>query len=217
MTATDRVPSIRRQLRLIVLLDAAERAGLVPISILRLHTFAYLANVLAPVWDMPVQDGKVLKRRGGPFYPSLQEDLDRLVGMGVATISKLGYSLDKSGRWRLEGSYQLHRAFADRILDRAQDFEDEVLSMSFIRELGYAISALSDEDLDRVMVEDATYSDPFIDEGNIVDFAEWQNQNFSANAAVELGQLLPNHPEATAGEKLHFYVRHLRTRLHGGR
>jgi hypothetical protein len=210
------VAIIRRQLRLIVLLDAAEGAGLIPMSILRLHTFAYLANVLAPVWDMPAQDGKVLKRRGGPFYPALQKDLDRLVGMGIAVISDLGYSLDESKRWRLEGCYKLNRKLADQIIDKARQFEDEELSSNFIRELAFALSALSDEELDRAMTEDATYSDPLIGVGNVVDFDEWRRLNYTANAASELGDLMPNGTQATLGERLHFYVRHLRTRLYGG-
>src|ERR1700687_2575811 len=82
----ERIEELQRRIRLLVLLSAAERAGLVPLRILRLHSFAYLSNVLAPVWDMPALDGKVLKRHGGPFYPALQRDLDRLVGMGRVLI-----------------------------------------------------------------------------------------------------------------------------------
>jgi hypothetical protein len=209
--------AIQRKLRLVVLLDSAENAGLTPISILRLHTFAYLANVLAPVWDMPALDGKVLKRKGSPFYPALQHDLDRLVGMGVVLMSSFGYSLDGSQRWRLEGTYSLNYTFAARILDSIHQFEDEELLIGFIQELAYALSALSDEELDMAMGEDATYSDPLIDFGNVVDFAEWRQVNYSANAASRFGHLLPSDAQATLGEKLHFYVRHLRSRLHGGR
>ena len=73
----------RRQARILTLLDSATEAGLAPIGIIPFHAFAYLANVLAPVWDMPAMDGKILKRLGGPFYPVLQRDLDRLVGRGA--------------------------------------------------------------------------------------------------------------------------------------
>lgn len=64
--------SLRRQIRLVLLLDAAEKTGLTPLPILQLHTLAFLANILAPVWDFEPIDGKLLKRRGGPFYPRLQ-------------------------------------------------------------------------------------------------------------------------------------------------
>ena len=96
--------ALARRVRLVVLLEAARSAGLTPIDVLRLHTLAYLSNVLSQVWNMPPNDGKILKRRGGPFYPALQADLDRLVGMGVALLDGVGHRQDEDGRWRLEGT-----------------------------------------------------------------------------------------------------------------
>jgi hypothetical protein len=212
----DELGALRRQVRLVVLLDAAQKAGLTPLPILRLHTLAYLSNVLAPVWDMPALDGKVLKRQGGPFYPALQRDLDRLVGAGVAVISALGHVLDEDERWRLEGQYRLNPTFADRIFRHVLSFEAERRLTTFLQELAFALSTLSDDDLDKAMTEDATYSDPLIDVGNVVDFAEWQRKNYTANAARYFNNLIPGGLRASPGEKLHFYVRHLHSRIHGG-
>ena len=61
------VDAARRQLRIFALLRGAEAAGISPVPILQLHAFAYLSNVLAPVWRLGALDGKLLKRRGGPF------------------------------------------------------------------------------------------------------------------------------------------------------
>ncbi len=207
----------RRSIRLILLLDAAENAGLIPMPILHLHTLAYMSNVLSPVWDTPALDGKILKRRGGPFYPVLQHDLDRLVGIGVVLISGVSHALDEENHWRLEGSYSLHREFANRILDGIQKFESEHPLMAFLHELAYALSALSDNDLQRMTSQDATYSDPIIDTGNVIDFAEWRNINYSSNAARQFEQLIPGGGGATRGEMLHLYVHHLHRRLYGGR
>ena len=201
-------------MRLVLLLDAAEKAGLVPIKILWLHAFAYLSNVLAPVWDLPVLEGIVLKRQGGPFYPDLQQDLDRLVGIGVACISGIGYTQDEFNRWRLEGNYRLNRQFADPILGTIESFETESRLNSFVLELGYALSALSDEDLDKAVSEDATYSDPLISNNNVIDF-EGHKKNYSVNAARKFDRVIPGG-NATSGEKLHLYVRHLHRRMHGG-
>jgi hypothetical protein len=88
-------------LRLVLLLDACEAADLAPIPVSRLHAFAFLANILAPVWSEHSFDGKILKRSGGPFYPELQRDLDRLVGLGIATVHDVGHVKER-GRWRLE-------------------------------------------------------------------------------------------------------------------
>lgn len=210
------VDVLRRQVRLVMLLDAAEAAGLLPLGILRLHAFAYLSNVLAPVWNMPVLDGRILKRRGGPFYPDLQQDLDRLVGQGVAIISGLGHVQDEAKRWRLEGAYRLNRTFADPILEALSHFPDERRLGTFILELSYALSALSDEELDRAFSEDATYSDPMVTIDNVIDFADWRDRNYSANAADKFELVIPGG-NATPGEKLHLYVRHLQRRINGGR
>jgi hypothetical protein len=216
-TGQSHFASLRRRVRLLLLLQAAECAGLVPMRILRLHTFAYLSNVLAPVWDLRVLEGKVLKRRGGAFYPRLQRDLDRLVGLGLVTISALGHIRDDDGRWRLEGCYELNHAFADVALAHLMTFEEDRPILSFIQELAYALSALTDHDLDRAMSEDATYSDPQVSFGNVVDFHEWRQINYSANAARHFSNLIPSSTRTTPGEMLHLYIRHLRGRVRADR
>lgn len=212
----DSLDALRRKIRLVVLLDSAERAGLIQLSIVQLHTFAYLANVLSPVWGLPALEGKLLKRRGSPFYPVLQHDLDRLVGTGVAIISNVSYVPDEDGRWRLEGSYQLNRLIADRIIASITEFESERRVQNFIQELGYALSALDDEEIEQATTQDATYADPLVDVGNVVDFGEWRTVNSSANAARYFEHLIPGGGRATNGEMLHLYVRHLHRRLHSG-
>jgi len=199
-----------------VVIHAAERAGLSPLPIMHLHTFAYLSNVLAPVWQMPVMDGRLLKRRGGPFYPMLQGDLDSLVGIGVAIISNLSHVLDEQNRWRLEGSYVLNRDFSDRILQQMATFDEERRLFGFLQELAFAISSLSNEDLASTTTQDATYSDPIVDFDNVLDFAEWQSKNYTANAANYFERLLPGGVRANSSEKIHLYLRHLRVRIHGG-
>lgn len=213
----EQFPSLRRQLRLLLLMWAAENAGITPLKIMRLHAFAYLSNVLAPVWKLHALDGKVLKRRGGPFYPSLQQDLDRLVGIGLVKISGIGHVQDDERRWRLEGWYKLNQEFSGPILDHVATYDEESRLLSFVQELAFAISALSDDDLDEAVSADATYSDPLVSFGNIVDFEEWRKRNYSANAAKKFQTLLPNEALATPGEMLHLYVRHLNRRLHGGK
>ena len=209
--------ALQRSIRLVLLLYASENAGLTPIPILHLHNLAYLSNVLSPVWKMPTLDGKILKRHGGPFYPSLQHDLDRLVGTGVVLISGISHVLNEEQRWRLEGTYILNQSFAGRILTFIKESESDSRLLAFLQELAYALSALSDNDLERATTEDATYSDPIIDTGNVIDFGEWRNVNYSSNAARHFEQLIPGGGRATRGEMLHLYVHHLHRRLYGGR
>ena len=210
--------SVRRRVRIVTLLDAANHAGMTPMPILRFHAVAYLANVLAPVWELNAHDGKLLKRRGGPFYPGLQKDLDRLTGMGLVHLTRLRHEEEAPGRWRLEGFYDLNYRFAAPVLECLRTIsEDERLTHAYIGELLLALSSLSDDDLDTAMQEDATYSDPQVTEGNVIDFAEWSDRNWTASAAEHFRDILPSGDRTTPGEKLHLYVAHLHRRLHGAR
>lgn len=209
--------SLKRQIRLILIVDAAERAGLVPLPVLRLHSIAFFSNVLSPVWDIPSIEGSLLKRHGGPFYPPLQRDLDRLVGLGIALIRDVSHVRDENGHWRLEGSYRLNAEFGLRIISAIAEWPEELRILNFVRELTLAISALDDSDIVRATEEDAAYSDRQIDYGSVVDFAEWQTLNYSANAANEIAHYVPSGAAPSGAEKLHLYVRHLHARLQGGR
>jgi hypothetical protein len=211
-----RAPVVRYRVFQIIKWFLTPFLPLAPFSVLRLHTLAFLSNVLAPVWEMPVLEGKVLKRKGGPFYPELQRDLDGLVGLGIVAISNLGHVMDEESRWRLEGSYQLRRSFADPILDRVRQFDEERELLTFVDELALALSALSDDDIGESTTEDAIYSDPIVDFGNVLDFAEWQHNNAAAAAAARLGRSLPG-VQADRAEMIHLYLRHLKARLDGGR
>lgn len=160
-------------------------------------------------------DGKILKRNGGPFYPALQGQLDRLVGRGLLTIHDLSHVLDEDGKWRLEGSYRSNRLFTQPVLESMSRFPDERRTMIFIQELTFAAVSLSTSEIDKSADLDATYSDPLITIGNVVDFAEWRDRNYSARVAEYFEHVLPSGKRTSAAEKLHVYVRHLHQRLQG--
>ena len=204
--------ALRRQVRLLMLLNGAERAGISPIRLRQLHTYAYLSNVLAPVWNSRVFDGRLLKRRGGPFYPALQHDLDHLVGRGLVLIREVHHIRDEDDQWRLDGTLSLNRELADNVLNAISAFPRFKEVQSFLLEVAYAVSALSDSEFDRVPHDDPTYSDNNVAYENVVDFAEWQRVNYSSNAA---NHFMSVSEHATPGELLHLFVRHLHRRIHG--
>ena len=214
--------SIQRRVRLVLLLDASREAGIDPLPTLRLHLIAYLANVLSPVWDMPSADdsslkknGSVLKQRSGPFYPDLQTDLDRLVGMGIVEVKNLQYQSLDGGRYWLEGSYRANQEMAKPIMSYLYSLSNEAETAKYVRELVLALSTLSDEEIDSAASQDATYGDPNIGIDNVIDFGEWASTNYSAAAALRVGELVKSGAVVAASEKVHLYIRHLRRRLHG--
>ena len=215
MSFTDpSLPEVQRRLRILFLVDAAEKALLAPLDTGTLHLMAYLTNVLAPVWQVPILDGKLLKKGEGPFYPEIQADADAMVGQGLLLQSKLDYVLNVDHQWRLQGAYTVNHELADSILHFVQQFPAERSLEHFCTEVAYSLSALFSEEVKDFSQQDATFGDPLIDYGSVIDFAEWMHRNFASNAAEQLGDLLPSGSRTTPGEKIHSYVRHLSRRLH---
>lgn len=199
--------SLRRQLRILVLLEAAADAGLEPVPLLVLHNLAYLSNALAPVWNLAPFEGAVLKRRGSPYYPTLQWDVDRMVGRGLVHVRGVRY-IEEDGRWRIDGSYCLNHALARRVLATMRDVGFEPGLAIFCTTLAQAMSALPQDRLEQLLNEDAAYGNPGVEVSNVVNLAESHGVNFAANAA---GAFRPD-VALSAGERVHMYVNHLHTR-----
>jgi hypothetical protein len=197
-----------RQARLLLLLEAAGDAGLEPVPLLLLHALAYLSNALAPVWSLQPFDGKVLKRRGSPFYPVLQWDVDHLVGRGLIKAFDIRY-IDDDGKWRINASYTLNPALANNTLDVMKRIGFSPGLRAFCAELAQAMAALPPDRMATVISEDAAYGDPMIEVSNVVNFAEDRAVNFTANAA----EAFRPDVSLTPSERVHLYIRHLQERV----
>lgn len=206
-------PGLADRLRLVLLLDACEAADLTPVPVMRLHALAFLANVLAPIWSVESYDGKILKRRGGPFYPELQKQLDRLVGLGFVAIHGVRH-INEKGRWRLDGSFALNTDATRHIMDAARLFATEHAAIVFLRRLAFAAARLH-QPLENLVMFDATWSDQRTGTGDVIDFSEWRAANYSAFAAKLFDRLMPRNVTASRGDKLQLYVRLLERRAHG--
>jgi hypothetical protein len=202
------------RLRLILLLDACEFADLVPVPIASLHAIAYLANVLAPIWSEQSYDGKILKRKGSPFYPELQRELDSLVGLGVVEVYDVSYVKDDDG-WRLNGTFALNDQVTRPFLESMHQFFSERLTSSFLRRLAIAVGRLK-RPVEEIVRYDVTWSDERTGTGNIVDFSEWQRANYSAAAADFFEKFAPKDNWTTRGDKLQLYLHLLERRAHAG-
>lgn len=205
-------------IRALMILDATYQAGLSPISAENLHLIAYFSNVLAPIWDVKPLDGKLLRMKSGPYYPLFQRELDQLVGRGVLRITDLHYVEDtEEKKWKLFGNYELLMGRAAAAIACINAWEDEREVRTFIQELAYAVAAFEDSELSFADESDATYSNPLIDYGNVIDFAEWAEANATVKAANLFQQYMPQDSKMASGEKLHFYLSHLQknVRLRG--
>ncbi|MGJ4965229.1 hypothetical protein [Bradyrhizobium sp. HKCCYLRH3061] len=197
-------------LRLILLLDACEAADLTPIPVARFHALAFLANVLAPVWAENSFDGKILKRQAGPFYPEIQRELDRLVGLGLVAVHNVGHVKDRN-RWRLDGSFSLEDQRAKDIIEFAEAFEAERATKEFFRRLAFASTRLK-QPIEQLVFEDVTWADKRTGTGDVIDFSEWQTANYSASAAQYFDRLSPRGLRLSRGDRLQLYMHLLERR-----
>ena len=142
---------------MLLLLDAAEKVGIAPLPSARLHAFAYLADVLSPVWKLVPFDGKVYKSPGGPRYPDLQDEIDGLVVLGLLQARDLVYEPRAEGGARISGSYGLNfasehlesilRSLGARSVEEAIDPEDRNLH-AYLVELAGALATLPDDEIE---------------------------------------------------------------------
>jgi hypothetical protein len=204
---------VERQMRLIGILDASRRSGMTPLGVRPLHAIAYFADALAPVWDLPVIDGQILKRVS-LYYPRLQTDLDGLVGRGVVLVDSVSHVQLLDGSWRPEGRYQLNSEFAGRILEAVHQFPGPSRELLFVQEVVFALCGLGVEAIGRANDGDAMYSDPLVAIGGLIDVDQDEGVNATAQVAMRFGSLL-NRPDyrLSDGELINLYVRQLYARV----
>lgn len=205
---------IRRRVRLVGILAAAEKAGLVPLPARQLHTVGYFADALAPVWGLRILDAHVLKLRGGPSSPLLQADLDGLVGMGVVIVSAVRHVEDEDELWRLDADYCLNPEFAQPILDQARSFERFATELDFLREVVFALSGLGAVGIASAGASDASYGDEMVGVKGMVNLAGVESEpNLTAQVAIRFRELLEPDIALSDAEMVHLYVRELYNRL----
>ena len=218
---------VKRRCRMLLLLDAAEQVGIAPLLSARLHAFAYLADVLSPVWDLVPFDGKVYKADGGPRYPDLQDEIDSLVVLGLIQVRDLVYEPRADGA-RIVGSYGLNfgsehlesilRALGARSADEAIDPDDRS-SHAYLVELAGALATLPDDEIESATRVDVTYG-ARAELYNVVDFDEWVEDRWAANPSWRVAErfqaFLPAESKMLPGEKLYLYAAYLGRAMHAG-
>lgn len=202
--------------RLLQLMAALEQAGGTPLSNRDLHAFAYLANVLSPLWDVEPLEGSVLKDRNGPRSSSLERELDLCVGEGLITVVKL--RPDPSNPRKLDATFCLAAAQAAPVLNAIDALPDEQIVRSFLAELAFAFVEIRTDRRDDAALVDANWSDPAVADGRVVDFAEFVEStrgNAAYNTAEAFQRFAPPGLTLNRAEKLVMYMRLLKERAHG--
>jgi hypothetical protein len=149
-----------------------------------LHVITYLSEVLAPVWELEPLDGKVLKLSTAPYYPTLQQDIDRLIGMGLIRVDDLKPGRTEDGTPILLPRVSLEVGRTGTLLKVLRDLPGEAAALDFLWEVVQAFSRLSDAQVPASMNEDATYGSPGVDTGQVIDLGEWLEAEETATSHV---------------------------------
>lgn len=209
--------SRKRPVRVLALLDALSEASIFEAPLRVVHELAYLSNVLAPIFELAPFSASLLKRKGGPYYPELQDTIDMLVGCGMVFVSDIRYEhVPEEGRYRLHANYRINRQLANNALAAYRKIYAETGEPFFIDELCAAYAMLTDRELGHAFRFDARYSDTDVDNNEVIDFGQWANPmstNFSCNAAMSFRPGESLQP----AERIFMYMEHVQRKAsHGG-
>ncbi|MBE1237406.1 hypothetical protein IHV25_07065 [Phaeovibrio sulfidiphilus] len=194
---------------LLMLLDASERIGIAPLSAQRLHRLVYLANAMAPVYDLLTPDGYLLKYKRGPFFSEVQWDMDRLCAQGLAAASNFKTQRDGLGWW-FEADYNL-TPVGMKAVDRALELSEMEKKAIFLREVVRAFaSVIKDEavkeEQDDMVLMDVSYDRA--DDESPIDF-HTASHNLTVLAADEIARQVGNEETASRRQTVHVYLRYL--------
>ena len=208
------VAGVRRYVRIVGLLDGADNAGVTPVPALALHALAYFTDALLPVWNLSIGEAHLLKRIDGPLSPTLQRDIDQLVGRGVVEAADVRHVPDEGNQWRLDASYSLNRDLADPVLIEVSRHPEQARVGDAVREVVLALSSIGLDSALAAIRQDATYGNELVDVGDVVTLApEDGRRNASARVARRFASLRKETSSLTAAEMAHLYIRELYRRV----
>lgn len=209
------VNQIKYRVRLLQLLVAADVAALSPISLDKLHSFAYLADILSPVWNLRPFEDRIGRTGRPPYFPDLQRELDLMVAMGLVEPVEVGYIQDKDAlSFRLTASYSLRENSESliEILQACETDEDLCQEQTYLSALAGALASLPDEDIAAAATRDLVYERSMSD---TEDYVELAAANSRTSKAVESFDRVFPGIKLTPSRRLVMYAQYLGRRANG--
>lgn len=196
-------PVATRRAWLLLLVDAAERAGLAPLSSIDIHRFAYFADCLAPVYGLLSPDGVVLQSDTGPRFPDLEWDIERLWVLGFvrrvqAPDVGVRFGIAEAGIGEIE-----HICTSPRS-DRTYTFLCSLLT---------AIAESPRESAGSLVFEDLVFASPNVSVGSLIAYGDPSSLNASVEAARVFDAVHWPGVRLQRRDRLMLYIALLRRRL----
>ena len=166
----------------LICIAESHRIGVTPISAAQLHVTLYLANTLASLFDVHRVRGRVLKRGDFPFYPDVQNEIDRLAFNGVLKIERVDFGT--------KGRMTPHLGMGPKGLETYQmitkRMPDAARVARLFRELVAACFGKFLTANAAIGPIDANYGSNLVVENEVVDFSEWTDENKNMEVAQYL-------------------------------
>lgn len=188
------------------LVTAVARTGLAPISKHRLHRLVFLSNCLAPLFETTPASAQIVKFKRGPFYPTVQWQLDRLATMGVLAVSDISYTKDDKGWWQ-NAEYSVGPK-ARGVVEYCRGIEYGRQLDNYLTEVVTAFASLPDDVLDGVALRDENYARRGASTDSFIDFSTAE-RNLSVQTARDFKAVMPGGFAPSRKEELFLYLRFL--------
>ncbi|WP_025041868.1 hypothetical protein [Nitrosospira briensis] len=163
----------------LICLAEASRMGFAPLASTQIHVLLYLANTLAPLFEVAPVRGRILKRGAYPFYPDVQRELDRLAFSGIFFIERVDFGPHR----HLTAHYGLGPRGSSVCTALVAHSKEAERTARLFRELVSACFGKFIGTQTAIGSIDANYGNDDVLEGEVVDFSEWQDENKNMEVA----------------------------------
>ncbi len=175
----------------LICVSEASRLGVTPLATAQLHVLLYLANTLAPLFDVVRVRGRILKLGDYPFYPDVQPEIDRLAFSGILSIDRV----DFGPRGHLAAHYMVGSKGEIAVKELLAHSREAERTAKLFRELVLSCFGKFLGTKTAIGPIDANYGDNQVLDGQVVDFSEWEDDNKNIHVARYLiDQLRSMHP-----------------------
>lgn len=187
---------------LLMMFEACERNAFFPIQMAQLHRLIYMANVLSPLYGEIMPESYTTKNMRGPYFPSAQWDLGRIITQGMIDAWDVEVFNDDYGFW-LKGKYRISERGQELVASLCENDTAEQTAI-FMREFIRTCSNYAPEEIDIITDADPHYS--LVEAGHGVDISVTERN--STKKTVEY--LYPEDREETSRESIHRYMDYLK-------
>jgi hypothetical protein len=214
--ASDHTQRVKKRIRLLQLLEAAERAALTPIEIRKFHSFAYLADILSPIWHLEPFEARLAKTGRSPYFPDLQHEIDTLVAMGLVEVSNLKYLRNPRDEvlFTVRFALRFESKHLDAIFEELTEEPDNENEREYLAQLANALGTLGDDDIEAAATEDATYSDPQISTQDYIELNEAVDPTSRTQTAIAAFDTLFPDTQLPPPRRLFMYAHYLGRKVH---